>query len=415
MRAISAVVLVVCFAPAALGANAVTGLVRNQSRDAPAVGDEVILLRLDRGMQDEARATTDAQGAFALNVQYPGRPYLVRVLHQGVNYDQQASGGDALSIQVFDAAAHVPGLTGTIEILRAGMNGNLLHVSDMYEIKNESSPHVTQAGQRTFEVYLPANAKIDSVLAAGPGKIGVMISAAPVPGEPGHYTLNFPLRPGATKFAFNYDLPYSGHAVFQTRHAYPLQELAVMTPPAMKFSSRSHAFEILRTGSSRYEVRAATQLKAGEGPEFEVSGTGAFPPLRDQAPSEAQSPHPLSSPTVSAASRTVGPPSPRAESPHGQIQSSSQVRILGVAIVVLLAACALVARRVHKGWRVASPGTFPRQASQAQRSITLRESLKEELFQLEADRIRGSISPEEYASARQALEETVKRTVARAS
>jgi len=70
----------------------------------------------------------------------------------------------------------------------------LLHVSDMVEIKNESSPPLTEAGERTFEVYLPANAKIDSVLAAGPGEMGVMISAVPVPDEPGHYAVNFPLR-----------------------------------------------------------------------------------------------------------------------------------------------------------------------------------------------------------------------------
>jgi len=144
-------------------------------------------------MQEEARAKTDSQGTFTLNVQHPDKPYLVRVLHQGVTYDQQASAGQALSIHVFDAATHVQGITGTIEILRAGTVGNLLHVSDMVEIKNESSPPLTQAGERTFEMYLPPNAKIDSVLAAGPGKMSVTISAALVPGDPGHYAVKFPL------------------------------------------------------------------------------------------------------------------------------------------------------------------------------------------------------------------------------
>ena len=88
-------------------------------------------------------------------------------------------------------------------------------------------PPVTQAGERTFEVFLPANAQLDSVLAAGPEKIGSTIVANAVPGEPGHYTLNFPLRPGATKFAFNYDLPYRGRAAFQIKLAYPLQQLEV--------------------------------------------------------------------------------------------------------------------------------------------------------------------------------------------
>lgn len=179
---------------------------------------------------------------------------------------------------MFDAATHVRGITGTIEILRTGTNGKLLHVSDMVEINNASSPPLTQVGERTFEVYLPANAKIDSVLAAGPVKIGVMISPVPVPGEPGHYTVNFPLRPGTTKFAFNYDLPYRGHAAFQTRLAYPLQRLAVMIPPTMKFSSRTPAFGILTTGNSRYQVRAANQLKAGKGQSLKSLELECFRP-----------------------------------------------------------------------------------------------------------------------------------------
>src|SRR2546429_6808214 len=119
--------------------------------------------------------------------------------------------------------------------------------------------------------------------------MSMTISAALVPGQPGHYTVNFPLRPGATKFAFNYDLPYDGHVAFQTRHAYPLQQMAVMIPPTMKFSSRSPAFKILPIGNSGYQVQAANQLQEGEGPGFEVSGTGALPPLGDQGKKQARS------------------------------------------------------------------------------------------------------------------------------
>jgi len=295
VRAIILVLLsAIPLSTAARDANEITGSARNESRGQAAVGDRVILIRLDRGMEEESQARTGQRGAFRLHVRDAGKAYLVRVLHEGVSYDQRAYAGDDLSIQVFDAAPRVPRVSASIEILRAGTNGNLLHVSDMYELKNESSPPVTQTGGQTFEVYVPANAKMDSVLAAGPAKIGVLIPANPVPGEPGHYTVSFPLRPGETKFAFNYDLPYEGHAVFQTRLAYPLQQFAVMIPPTMRFSSRSPAFEVLATGNSRYQVRAANQLNAGDGPGFEVSGTGAVPPLVGQAKTQAQ----LDSPTV---------------------------------------------------------------------------------------------------------------------
>src|SRR5271163_2098488 len=150
-KTLCVLVLIACHSTATLGANNITGKVRNQSRGQLAAGDDVILLRLDAGMQEEAPTKADEQREFAFTVQHPEKPYLVRVVHQGVSYDQQASAGDTLTIAVFDAARHVPGITGSIEILRAGSNGKLLHVSDLYEIRNESSPPLTQAGERTFE------------------------------------------------------------------------------------------------------------------------------------------------------------------------------------------------------------------------------------------------------------------------
>jgi hypothetical protein len=294
-------------------------------------------------MHKEARAKTDAQGAFTFSVQHPDNPYLVRVSHQGVSYDQKVSVGQALSIEVFETAKQVRGITGTIEILRTGTNGNRLHVSDLVEIKNVSSPPLTQVGEHTFEVYLPASAKIDSVMAAGPEGIGMIISAAPVPGQPGHYTVNFPLRPGATKFAFNYDLPYHGHVTFQTKHSYPLQQLAVMVPLAMKFSSRSPGFEILATGNSRYQVHAANEVKAGEGPEFEVSGTGALPPIGDQDKSKARSQPPASSnPTIAVPGRAALPSLASIDSPSGQLTFPSQTLVLVAVTSVLLGVSVLL-------------------------------------------------------------------------
>ena len=367
-KMLSVVALLVLFSTGATGANHVTGSVRNQSRGEPAAGDEVILIRLGNGMSEEGRAQTDAQGAFTLNLQRPDKPHLVRVFHQGVSYDQQVSAGQARSIKVFDTATQVQGITGAIEILRTGTNGDLLHVSDLVEIKNISSPPLTQVGEHTFEVYLPASAKIDSVMAAGPDDTGMMISVTPVPGQPGHYTVNFPLRPGATKFAFNYDLPYHGHVVFQTKHTYPLQQLAVMIPPAMKFSSPSPAFEILATGNSRYQVHIVNQVKAGEGPEFEVSGTGVFPPPGHPAKTQSPSLLPLN-PAQPALARTALPVFARIDSPlKQQARPPSQSLVLVGATSVLLAACTLLIWRGRKAPSFSAEPTVAARARQSQRS-----------------------------------------------
>jgi hypothetical protein len=243
----------------------------------------------------------------------------------------------------------VRGVTGNIEILRIATNGSQLHVSDLVDVKNESSPPMTQAGKQTFEVLLPANARIDSVLAAGPGKMGEMISAAPVPGKPGHYRVSFPLRPGATRFAFNYDLPYEGQAVFHIRHEYPLRQLTVMIPPTMRFTSRSPAFEILATGNDRYQVRTANQLREGEGPEFEVSGIGALPPPGDPAKTVTRSPSPAASrPAPFATDRTILPSLASVDSRWKQTEPLSQSIVLGGLTAFLIAASIFLVWRARK-------------------------------------------------------------------
>jgi len=361
-------VLMLCFSAVARGANNFTGAVRNESRGEPSVGDEVILVRLD-GRTAEARTKTDRQGTFALNPRYPDKSYVVRVLHQGVSYDQQVSPGQSLFLEVFDTAAKVRGITGTIEILRTATNGNRLHVSDLIEIKNSSRPPLTRAGERTFEVYLPGNAVIDSVLAAGPGSMGGTISAAAVPGEPGHYTVNFPLRPGATKFAFNYDVPYQGQAAFHPKLVFPVQQFAVMIPLAMKFSSRSHAFKILATDNSRYQVRAASQVKAGAGPEFELSETGTLPPLADQGKTQALSPPaPRLRPALTAPAGTT----PLSAAPIDRIPSPSQPvsqgLVLGGVTSLLLVASALLVWRGRKTLKFSGAPTVALRHRQRQHS-----------------------------------------------
>jgi len=199
--------------------------------------------------------------------------------------------------------------------------------------------------------------------------MAVVISAAAVSGEPGRFTVNFPLRPGATKFAFNYDLPYRGHAAFQTRHKYPLEQLAVMIPSAMKFSSRSPAFEILATGNTRYHVHAVNQVEAGAGPKFEVSGTEALPPVGDQASSHQLSLSPAPpNPTLSPQVRATLPSLASIDSRVKQTQSPSQLLVLVGMTSVLLAACALLIWRGRKARSLSAAKTLAPRTRQRQSS-----------------------------------------------
>jgi hypothetical protein len=288
------------------------------------------------------------------------------------------------------------GVNGNIEIVRLGIKGKLLHVSDMIEIRNGTA--LTQTGEKTFEVYLPPQAKLTSVLAAGPDSVPVHISATSVSGEPGHWAVNFPLKPGPTRFAFNYDLAYDGHVQFHPKSLYGMQQFAVMMPPTMKFSG-SRAFQLLATGKSEYRVEAASPVAAGVGPDFEVSGSGPLPPLPQSAESMPTPPAAVPQPAASAAPNRQ---ESSAKLGSAVVLSRQQWWALGGSTISMLALWGWLLRyRMRKFVHQEPSGASPL------------EALKQAMFQLEADRVDGNITVDDYATAKRALENTVHRAIAR--
>jgi hypothetical protein len=352
-------------------------------------------------MQEEARTRTDVQGSFTLPIENSGALHLVRVIYQSVAYYQRVSDGAPVAIDVFDARRRVAGVSGKSEILRIASNGNSLHVSDMYELENASNPPRTQMSGQSFEFYLPAGAKLDSALAAAPGGMAVLTSAHALGTEAGKWAVDFPLRPGATKFAVNYDLPYPGHAAFTPRIAYPSRQLAIMIPPTMKFSSASAAFHLLESGSSEFQVEALNNPKPGEVPSFEVSGNGTFSPIREQPNSETEavrrsSSH--SSATFISRSATL-------------FSGGNLLKVSGLVVLVTVLGCAMWIARKRKS--VGKSGSSESLIS-PNPGISVMETLKQELLELEVNRLKGSISADDYACIKQRLEKTIMHTTAMA-
>jgi hypothetical protein len=182
-----------------------------------------------------------------------------------------------------------------------------------------------------------------------------------------------------------------------------------MIPSGMRFSSPSSAFQKLPTGDNDYQVHAFMRLKAGDGPEFDVSGDGPLP--SPQAKNQAPVPV-LPSSTTPEPNRGLPASSLRSEAKPEQTQPlwpwQAVTGGLTLACIFLVVLLLLRARNQPRGlWREKSAGL----GDPAKPSILILENLKEKLFQLEADRARGAISAEEYSATRLALEETVERMV----
>ena len=93
--------------------------------------------------------------------------------------------------------------------------------------------------------------------------------------------------------------------------------------------------------------------------------------------------------------------------------------ILGVfACVLVMGGAYVIAKSNNPPPAVAVAGataaaTVADEVAPRDHNAKLLEATKEELFQLELDRQQGKISPDEYAKAKAALDETIRRALAR--
>jgi hypothetical protein len=377
-------------------AQTITGSVHNETTGKPSAGDGVVLLRLSNGMLDEAQTKTDDQGMFTFKMQFPDQSYVVRALHQGVNYDRSVISNAPLDIKVFDSAPKVEGISGYISIIKVESDGKDFKVIEQHMLNNASNPPRTQANAGNFEWALPAKAQIDSVMVAGPGGIPVKEEPHLMARQQNLYAVGFALKPGLTRYWVTYHLPYQEHIVFHPFLPYPAQMYSIQHPKSMTFitSEKSGFHPILDQNGMQVEAIAAA--KAGPVPEFQLSGVGALPP--DRQITDAQSRTVPARPSSAATSAGAGanhtqtaakPASATTPQPWtGKRWVIGGVVVLGIATLIVLL------------WR-----------TQVARRQAEREALKEKLFKLENDRLQGSISAEQYEATRETLNQSLEQLV----
>lgn len=337
----SALVLFFCcsFALSACAADAVNGTVRNRTTGKPAAGDEIILLRLQNGMEEEARSRADATGAFSLPLLSADTPHIVRAIHQLVNYDQTVSGKGPLEIAVFDAVPHIRGLQGTLGIAQVESDGQTLKVTEMYSISNDSAPPVTQAGPRNSEISIAPKATLDSLLVKKSGGVWTNLAPIPTKGQQGRYAVDFPIRPGDTLFKFVYHLPYSEPTRLQVKLPYPIRNFAVMHPPSMSFKpSLAAAFTSPGLAQGLRVEQAVGKPVVREVAAFEISGIGLAAPAQaanSSLPANTATAVPKPDTTASAALPVV----------PGRTENGMWIFLSGIAAILTAIAYARWRRR----------------------------------------------------------------------
>ncbi|HXA86086.1 MAG TPA: hypothetical protein VNZ47_13470 [Candidatus Dormibacteraeota bacterium] len=395
-------ILLVCSLAAA--ADTLKGVVQNSTTSKPSVGDDVTLKKIGKGMEDVAKTKTNAKGEFSFNVPAEKQPYIVWVQHQGVTYTQAGlPGGVPVAVRVFDAAANIKeiSLLDHAMAIQTSEDGATLNGEEFYTVGNQSTPPRTLTGQHTFEFYLPEGASItESSVQTGK----TQLKAAVIPsGEKNKFTFVFPIRPGQTQFHILYTVPYSGKLEIDPRSDLPTETLMVAAPDSIKFAASDSSIYQAKTNPQFKSVNffIAKNLTPKQKVAFAISGKGEMPREPEQAAGTGNGGGARGEP--SGPGGGMGVPNERPDPLH-----SGQWLFLGVLSLFLAAGGVFV---YTSNQNVPALG----QAIPQDRSTLLMEAMKEEVFQLESDRLQGKINPQDYQTAKAALDKTLQRAVQRQS
>ena len=384
----------------------ITGTVTNATTNKPSSGDEVTLLTLANGMEESGTTKTDSQGHYTLNVADASAQHLVRVARQSVHYFKAAPPGTTtVDITVYDAGTQVEGLVTDARVFHLQASGGNMDVQELYILNNQSQPPRTKIGNQTFAITLPDSAQIGDASLTGPGGMPLTVAAVPS-GAKDRYAYDFPIKPGETRFEVNYKVPYNGSHEFSLKPESSLSELGVLLPKSMKFNGTSPAFSQDRDEEG-LAVFFAKNVPANQEVKFSVSGEGLI---------------------ANAAQGGGNPGQPVGETSSAPIPTSSggtrgALWFIVGALVILIgggafvmwrkSAAARVAAQDPKANKAASRAKAQAQTQAAKPQGDMLEVLKDELFQLETDKLNGKISQEEYEKAKAGLDTLFRRQLKR--
>ncbi|MGC9199741.1 MAG: carboxypeptidase regulatory-like domain-containing protein [Acidobacteriaceae bacterium] len=419
--------------PAAMAAT-ITGTVVNRTTQQPAAGDPVSLVSPAQGMQEVAETTTNAQGEFSLNAPAGGQ-YLLRVVHDMASYYTAVpDGSQPVTIDVYNAAAHVTGVSTELVVLRAQTDpgGSTLNITEDLVVNNASKPPMTQYSKAPFDVYLPDGAVVDGTAAKGPNGMPTSEDLQPQ-SEKGLYSVMFPIKPGETQIEIAYHFPYSGSKKLAIKMAGAAGMFAVSVPKEMTF-----------TGSGRFtptngEPNASTylmnNLQPGQVVEVAFNGSGQFPPSQgnDASGQSGQDQASAGGQADDAPGRGLGVPlDPNGT--HEPLSTKYKWWILGIVGLLLVAAAGVLLRKPTVApmtpVAAAEAGSLPVGTSEvlaragaatslpttggfAGGRAQILAALKEELFTLETDRLQERIDEASYLQTKAALELVLRRALQR--
>ncbi len=252
---------------------AVDGVVTNGTTGKPQANAVVSLLQPGQGgMQTLATVKSDAGGKFKIDKDYPPGPALIQAIYGGATYNTVITPGtpsSGVQIKVYES-------TKDPSIGRAGQHMILLEpgtenvrVSETFMFENKTNTTFNDPAKGSARFYLPKNAQgKPQVTISSPGGMPITREAGKT-SQPNVFKIDYPIRPGETRFDISYTLPAGSS--FENKLADPEMGTFLVTPPSVTLTGDGidSLGEEPQTHAHTYRARAASY-------EVKLEGTGSL-------------------------------------------------------------------------------------------------------------------------------------------
>lgn len=214
---------------------AVDGTVVNKTTGKPQPGVKVSMTKLGQGgMQAAGSAISGPDGKFRIESD-AASAHLIQAVWQGVTYNVQLAPNTpatGIEIPVFDALSSLSAVDFTQHMILVETDGKELVVNETVIVSNDSQTTWYDPKAGTLHFTVPAAAgKAVMARVIAPG--GMPVERAPKPAGAGEYLIDFPVKPGETRFDISYKVPVQGDAVLAGRILHAAGPVRLVVPKGM--------------------------------------------------------------------------------------------------------------------------------------------------------------------------------------
>ena len=260
---------------------AIEGTVINGTTGKPEPSVKVSLVQPGAGgMQAIATSISDANGKFSIDHDLPPPPALLQADYKGVQYTQVQPPGrptTGIQFQIFEAAAKQPQGYQMAHLIMIEPSPTSLEISETFLIRNESTVTFQDSSNGKALFYPPKGAGDTVQVSVTPPTQMTIQRQAVKAAKPGSFKIDYPARPGETRFDMHYTLPASDS--FSTKVVQGDRPTMVVTPVSVHLTG-----EGIKEAGVAQDVQARLYEVMGTSFDVKIDGTGS---IRDRQQSNA--------------------------------------------------------------------------------------------------------------------------------